>query len=78
MDLWQGKPMLIMATSPGGLGGKRVLDHAESLYSYHNKNLIRSIALPKFHDNFAVDKGILESDLDNEFKQNLEKFQNLL
>ena len=35
-DVWGNKPMLLMATSPGGRGGKTVLDIAVAKFAFMN------------------------------------------
>jgi NAD(P)H-dependent FMN reductase len=77
-NVWMDKPMLLMASSPGGMGGKRVLEHAVGNYGYRNKNLVQGIALPNFHDNFVADSDIKDREIQKEFEISLIKFQELL
>jgi chromate reductase len=46
------KPMLLMATSPGGRGGAAVLEAAQSRFPRDGSELLSTFSLPSFHDNF--------------------------
>jgi len=50
--VWGGKPMLLMATSPGGRGGATVLAAAELYYPFMGAVLKGTFSLPRFYDNF--------------------------
>lgn len=77
MDVWQGKPLLILATSPGGMGGSRVLNHAESLYGYKKENLVKGIALPKFYDHFT-EEGIQNEEYSKKLKESVAQFEEFI
>ena len=77
-NVWQNKPLLLLATSPGGRGGQSVLEHAYNIYAHGNENTIKGIAFPSFHNNFAQEKGILNEEYRSELKISLKKFQDLL
>lgn len=47
-----GKPMLLMATSPGGRGGQSVLEAAATRFPYHDANIVGQFSLPFFGNNF--------------------------
>lgn len=51
--LWSNKPMLLMATSPGGRGGQTVLDIAKGRFPYMGGNIVADYSLPSFGDNFS-------------------------
>ncbi len=72
--VWLDKPMLLLATSPGGRGGIGVLDLAFSSYSYANKNHVGRFSLPSFGQNFSPEGGILDRDLKTEFHEQLLQF----
>lgn len=71
---WDNKPMLLLSTSPGGRGGKTVLEAATKNYSFMNKSEISSFSLPSFKANFDNEKGITDSELNASFKIILEQF----
>lgn len=59
--VWADKPMLLLATSPGGRGGASVLATAEQIYPYQGAKIVASYALPSFYDNFQEGK-LIESE----------------
>lgn len=56
--VWKDKPMLLMATSPGGRGGIGVLTTARNTFPRMGANLVSSFSLPFFTTNFK--EGIIE------------------
>ena len=54
--LWSDKPMLLMATSPGGRGGATVLEIAKGRFPYMGANIVGVFSLPSFSDNFENGK----------------------
>lgn len=60
-DVFQDKPMLLMATSPGGRGGKSVLEIAESNLPRYGGNIKAVFSLPSFHDNFNPENGVISN-----------------
>ncbi len=64
--VFQGKTMLLMATSPGARGGKSVLDISKDRFPRHDANLVGTFSLPSFYENFDVVNGIINVDLKNE------------
>ncbi|MBC3759053.1 NAD(P)H-dependent oxidoreductase [Hyunsoonleella sp. SJ7] len=71
---FMGKPMLLMATSPGGRGGASVLQIAQDRFPRHDANIVAVFSLPNFGANFSEGK-IVNSELDAELKSKVEKFQ---
>ena len=61
--LFYDKPMLLMATSPGGRGGLSVLELAKERFPRHGAQIVASFSLPSFYDNFKEGK-IQEQTLD--------------
>jgi len=76
--VWGNKPMFLLATSPGAYGGKSVLNIASNLYQRANKNTIVSFSLPSFYDNFSNDEGITDARLLEDFKEQLNQFEQAL
>lgn len=56
--VWSGKPMLLMATSPGGRGGATVLAAAEATFPRMGAQLAATFSLPAFHENFDDEVGV--------------------
>lgn len=63
--VFQDKPLLLLSTSPGGLGAKFSLEAALSRFPRHAATIIGHFSLPNFNDNF--DGQITNSELANEF-----------
>lgn len=71
--LWSNKPMLLMATSPGGRGGATVLEIAKERFGYMGGNIVASFSLPSFNDNFTDGK-ILNQELNNQLLEEVKQF----
>ena len=61
--LWQGKPMLLLSTSPGPRGGATVMEAAKATFPRMGADLRASFSLPSFYENFDVNQGVLNADL---------------
>jgi len=57
------KPMLLMATSPGGRGGATVLESAKNYFPFMGAVIKGTFSLPKFYENFEDEKGITNPQL---------------
>ncbi|MBD3723782.1 MAG: NAD(P)H-dependent oxidoreductase [Flavobacteriaceae bacterium] len=69
-NVFQGKDMLLMATSPGGRGGATVLEIAKNNFPRYGANILATFSLPKFYENFNVDENLIaNSELQNEIQQ---------
>lgn len=62
-DVWENKPMLLLATSPGKRGGKSVLEHAHKRIQFANSNTAVAFSLPSFHQSFNDESGIVDTEL---------------
>ncbi len=69
--IWRDKPMVLLATSPGVRGGQTVLDIALGRFPYMGGNIIGSLSVPSFFENF--NEGEL---VNNDLKIILEKLVN--
>jgi len=75
VKVFQEKPMLLMATSPGGRGGASVLDISKTLFPRYGGNIKASFSLPSFNQNFDVEEGkISDESLDNQLKEIVRNF----
>ena len=73
--VFQDKPMLLMATSPGGRGGASVLEIAKSAFPRYGAIVKATFSLPSFNDNFDVEKGKISNlELDNQLKEIVKVF----
>lgn len=73
--IFQEKPMLLIATSPGGRGGASVLEIAKSAFPRFGAILKGTFSLPSFNDNFDVEKGrISNEELDKQLNDIIKGF----
>ncbi|MDG1332498.1 MAG: NAD(P)H-dependent oxidoreductase [Crocinitomicaceae bacterium] len=71
--IWSGKKMYLLATSPGGRGGKSVHELASAAFPRFGAEITASFMLPSFQDNFS-EEGIKDENLAKEHKTELDKF----
>jgi NAD(P)H-dependent FMN reductase len=74
---WSNKPMLLMATSPGGRGGASVLHIAQDRFPRHDANITGVFSLPSFKDNFSEGR-IINQALNDKLKEQIKTFQDSL
>lgn len=68
--VFQNKPMLLMATSPGARGGMNVLEIANNTFSRFGAEVKATFSLPSFYQNFDTEnQKITEENLDNKLKE---------
>ena len=60
--VYQGKPTVMISTSPGGRGGANVLEAALKSAPFFGAEIKGSLAIPSFNENFDVDQGRLGND----------------
>ena len=71
-EVFQQKPMLLMATSPGPRGGASVLDIAKNAFPRYGGQIKATFSLPSFNTNFDLEQNkISNSELDKELKNNI-------
>ena len=75
--VWKNKPMLLLATSPGGRGGQNVLKVTKDLLPHYGGNLIADFSLPSFHTNFKDDQ-IADEELRAAFQVQVGLFQKVI
>ncbi|MBU2973245.1 NADPH-dependent FMN reductase [Zobellia sp. B3R18] len=68
IKIWREKPLLLLATSPGGRGGKTVLESAKAYFPFLGAKVIADFSLPNFYDNFKEKKVVAGN-----FKKEVEK-----
>jgi len=72
--VWLNKPMLLMASSPGGRGGQTVLNQAHGHFPFMGGDVIAKFSLPSFYQNFEDGKGIKDETLNQLFQEALGAF----
>lgn len=76
--VWREKPVLLLSTSPGGRGGKSVLEAALARFPFMGAKLSGSLSVPFFQKNFSEEAGLNEEykqtliDLITEFEQQVQ------
>ena len=75
--LWNDKPMLLMATSPGVRGGATVLEIAKGRFPYMGGNIVAEYSFPSFYDNFKDEK-VINEELHLELNNQIGAFQKAL
>lgn len=72
--IFKEKPMLLMATSPGGRGGASVLAIAKDRFPRHDAKIVAAFSLPHFNENFSNGK-ITDEELDSKLKELVKMFK---
>lgn len=73
-EVWAGKPMLLLSTSPGARGGATVMEAAKATFPRMGADLKAAFSLPSFSENFSDDEGITDPALAEEFEKALAAF----
>jgi len=69
-EIWQGKPMLLLSTSPGGRGGMSVLDIASAAAPRFGGEVIGRLSVPSFGENFDSEAGkLVDKELDTQLRE---------
>lgn len=72
--IFQNKPVLLMATSPGGRGGQSVLNHLSAVLPFWGADLIGTFSLPKFGEKLSNGK-ISDPDLEAQLNELVKKLE---
>ncbi|MFT3793153.1 NADPH-dependent FMN reductase [Flavobacterium sp.] len=76
VKVFQEKPMILMATSPGGRGGASVLGIAETLFPRYGGNIKATFSLPSFYQNFDIETGkISNPEFDQKLRAIVQQFE---
>ncbi len=74
MKVFQGKPVLMLASSPGPGGAQSVLAAATGSAPYFAADVRASMSLPSFYDNFDLEAGkVSNAELDEQLRQAVTK-----
>ncbi|MEO1219742.1 MAG: NAD(P)H-dependent oxidoreductase [Pseudomonadota bacterium] len=69
-EVWQGKPMLLLATSPGGRGAKGVLEFAVANMPRFGGKVTGHLSMPSFGESFDTGEGKMnDKNLDAELRR---------
>ncbi|NNE25446.1 MAG: NAD(P)H-dependent oxidoreductase [Saprospiraceae bacterium] len=75
---WEAKPMLLMAASPGGRGGRGVLDAATARMPFNDGKVVATFSLPFFGKNFEDGRGVTAPDLLDNLRTALNQFETVV
>lgn len=76
MRVYQDTPAVLLSASPGARGGSNVLNTAVMSGQFFGYDVLSSLSIPTFYDNFDVATGALANgDLDDQFRSALAAFQ---
>ena len=73
--LWDDKPMLLLSASPGGRGGATVLAAAAGTFPFMGADIVGTLSIPKFQENFSPSVGLNNDALKAELLDKLEALQ---
>ena len=77
-QVWLNKPMLLMASSPGGRGGQTVLNLAHGYFPFMGGDVTAKFSLPSFYQNFDENEGIKDQKLNEQYQEALNQFTSKL
>jgi len=75
--VFKGKPMFLMATSPGRRGGRNVLEIHQKLMPFFGGKLIATFSLPHFYQHFS-EAGIGNPEMRQALEEQIQLFQTAL
>lgn len=75
--VFKEKPVLLMATSPGGRGGKTVLETASTTFPHMGADIVATFSLPNFYDNF-INEEIKNDEMETALSKAVQKFQSAI
>ena len=65
---FENKHFLLLSTSPGGRGGRGVMDAALTRFPIHGAKILNHFCLPFFEKNFNETNGIIDPELSDQFR----------
>ena len=78
LGFFQGVPMFLLSTSPGGFGGGNVMEAALARLPKFRAQIVAHFSMPKFGENFDPEKGILDVGIKSEFEDNFALFREVI
>jgi NAD(P)H-dependent FMN reductase len=78
LNMFEGKRMLLLSTSPGQGGGQYALEIARGRFPRHGGIVVAHFSLPKFGDNYVKGQGIMHEALRGEFEAALQTMKTAL
>jgi len=78
LRLFDHKKMLLISTATGQGAGVHVLEAAKARFPRHGAEIIGTFSLPKFKENFSMETGISNEELNTKFEEVISNARNLL
>lgn len=72
-----GKPVFLMAAATGPGGGKHVLAAFEARSPFSGADIAEVFSLPRFRENFAEEKGVVNEEKNTELHEKIQKVKSL-
>jgi chromate reductase, NAD(P)H dehydrogenase (quinone) len=69
LKMFESKKLILLSTSQGPRGGQTVLDMAVDRFPRHGAEIIGSITLPVFKDNFSEENGVVNEEFNDKLNQ---------
>ena len=76
--IFNGKPVFLLATSPGARGGQSVLSIAETRLPFDGAKVLDTFSLPEFNNNFEEGKGVTNMLLRSQLEAKVRKTKRTL
>lgn len=76
--IFNGKPVFLLATSPGARGGQSVLSIAENRLPFDGAKVLDTFSLPEFNNNFEEGKGVTNMLLRSQLEAKVRKTKRTL
>lgn len=76
--IFNGKPVFLLATSPGARGGQSVLSIAENRLPFDGAQVLDTFSLPEFNKNFEEGKGVTNMLLRSQLEAKVRKTKRTL
>lgn len=76
--VFSSKKVFLLSTSPGGMGGKFVMEAAMTRFPRHGAEVIGQFSLPSFNDNFDGETGVKDEDLKQRFQKIIDEVKRKL
>lgn len=73
-SFWSDKPIFLLSTSPGSRGGRTVLNLGKKIISRMGGRIVAEFSLPQFNENFSPLNGVLDKELRELYKKEVERF----
>lgn len=78
LRLFEHKKMLLISTATGQGAGVHVLEAAKTRFPRHGAEIIGTFSLPRFKENFSLEAGITNEELNNQFEEVINNARNHL